>query len=473
VGGETWKAGSSHAITWSASDNVGVTAIDLAYSTDGGSTYPNSIATGLSNSGSYTWTVANAPSTTVRVRATAHDAAGNTGSGASASNFTIDRWTITASAGTGGTITPNGAVAVVQGANQSFAIAANSGFTISSVLVDGASVGAVSGYTFSNVTASHTISASFVAGSPSAWSMSSGNYSENFADIANWANDFASGIGASVWHSVPVQSTGTIPDGVKTTVSTATFTSGTSGGVQRGTGNIVLLSTGTTDNTSSDAIDVYFDYTGFQAGTLTYDWSVVFNSTGDRKGSLRVYTSTNGTTFTELSAADVLNFTNNVAGSGTISSVALPSSFGNAPGARLRFYYCNGTGGTTGSRPKIAIDNVAVTAGGPFSVFHAPTDDGTPAPAHWELALSRPQPNPAQSAGTTLAFTLPQAGSATLEVLDVSGRRVWSAAGSWSAGPHDVRWSGDDAAGGAAHAGVYFVRLVTPFGERTARLVRL
>ena len=40
-GGETWKAGSTHAITWSATDAVGVTSVDLAYSTDGGASFPN------------------------------------------------------------------------------------------------------------------------------------------------------------------------------------------------------------------------------------------------------------------------------------------------------------------------------------------------------------------------------------------------------------------------------------------------
>ncbi len=70
-------------------------------------------------------------------------------------------YTITASAGTGGTISPSGAVQVASGGSQTFTIAANSGYAISSVTVDGSSVGAVSSYTFNNVTANHTISAAF------------------------------------------------------------------------------------------------------------------------------------------------------------------------------------------------------------------------------------------------------------------------------------------------------------------------
>jgi hypothetical protein len=44
-----------------------------------------------------------------------------------------------------------------------------------------------------------------------------------------------------------------------------------------------------------------------------------------------------------------------------VNSIALPASFSNSATARLRFYYHNGTGGTTGSRPKISIDNLIVT----------------------------------------------------------------------------------------------------------------
>ncbi|MFA4836280.1 MAG: Ig-like domain-containing protein [Dehalococcoidia bacterium] len=72
-------------------------------------------------------------------------------------------YTITASAGSGGSIAPSGAVTVNPGGSQTFAITANSGYHIGGVLVDGSSVGAVSSYTFTNVTSNHTISASFAA----------------------------------------------------------------------------------------------------------------------------------------------------------------------------------------------------------------------------------------------------------------------------------------------------------------------
>ena len=71
------------------------------------------------------------------------------------------KYTITATAGEGGSITPAGEVSVKEGASQTFAITASEGYAIADVLVDGQSVGAVDSYTFENVTANHTIAALF------------------------------------------------------------------------------------------------------------------------------------------------------------------------------------------------------------------------------------------------------------------------------------------------------------------------
>jgi hypothetical protein len=76
-------------------------------------------------------------------------------------SFAVNTYPITASAGTGGTITPKGTITVNHGANQAFTIKANTGYHIADVLVDGSSVGAVTSYTFTNVQAVHTITASF------------------------------------------------------------------------------------------------------------------------------------------------------------------------------------------------------------------------------------------------------------------------------------------------------------------------
>jgi hypothetical protein len=75
--------------------------------------------------------------------------------------FAIDTFTISASAGGGGTIAPTGSVVVNCGASQGFTVSPNVGFAIFDVLVDGASVGAVGAFTFNNVTAAHTIAVNY------------------------------------------------------------------------------------------------------------------------------------------------------------------------------------------------------------------------------------------------------------------------------------------------------------------------
>ena len=76
-------------------------------------------------------------------------------------SFEVIEYTITASAGTGGSITPSGDVIVEYGEDQTFTITPETGYEVVDVLVDGLSVGVVTEYTFTNVTADHTIEASF------------------------------------------------------------------------------------------------------------------------------------------------------------------------------------------------------------------------------------------------------------------------------------------------------------------------
>ena len=78
--------------------------------------------------------------------------------------FSVNTFTINASAGFGGTISPAGTVTVEQGANQTFTFTANSGYAVSNVVVNGSSLGSLGSYTFTNVSSNHTISVSFAEG---------------------------------------------------------------------------------------------------------------------------------------------------------------------------------------------------------------------------------------------------------------------------------------------------------------------
>ena len=79
--------------------------------------------------------------------------------------LTIDErpvYTIKATAGIHGSITPSGDVDVLHGGSQTFTIAANRGYAISNVKIDGVSIGAVKSYTFENVTGNRTIEVTFM-----------------------------------------------------------------------------------------------------------------------------------------------------------------------------------------------------------------------------------------------------------------------------------------------------------------------
>jgi len=95
-------------------------------------------------------------------------------------------------------------------------------------------------------------------------------------------------------------------------------------------------------------------------------------------------------------------------------------------------------------------------------------------PAQRGLSLSSPMPNPFGSR-TLVAFTLPVAAGVSLDVLDVSGRRVRSLlGGEWrSAGAQAVEWNGRSDRGDRVPAGLYFVRLVTGADQRVQRAVRV
>lgn len=92
-------------------------------------------------------------------------------SGGAPSGTVTPSYTVSASAGEGGSISPSGKTSVDKGDDLTFAITPDEGYVVDDVLVDGVSVGSVTSYTLRDVAKSHTISASFVPddGGESAW----------------------------------------------------------------------------------------------------------------------------------------------------------------------------------------------------------------------------------------------------------------------------------------------------------------
>src|SRR5207244_3702920 len=65
-GAEAWIVGSTQAISWTTTGTV--PNVKLEYSTDGGVTYPNVVTASAANTGSFSWTIPDSISNTVRVR---------------------------------------------------------------------------------------------------------------------------------------------------------------------------------------------------------------------------------------------------------------------------------------------------------------------------------------------------------------------------------------------------------------------
>ncbi len=167
-----------------------------------------------------------------------------------------------------------------------------------------------------------------------------------------------------------------------------------------------------------------------------------------------------------------------------VDSLRIEYSLHGSGGPWIRIAGVPNSGLYTWSAPNVSCDSafVRVTAYDPGlntavavsdSAFHIVQDTGVPAGAAAALSFARPWPVPA-TGPVTLRFTLPQAGRARLDILDLAGRSVWRAQdGTFTAGEHRVLWSGQLASAAPAPAGVYFARLVTLWGVRFQRVVRL
>jgi hypothetical protein len=80
--------GSTHTIRWSSSDDVGVAMTHILWSTDGGSTYPDTLASGAFDS-TWVWDVPDADASTCRIKVVCVDAASNEAADESDADFEI------------------------------------------------------------------------------------------------------------------------------------------------------------------------------------------------------------------------------------------------------------------------------------------------------------------------------------------------------------------------------------------------
>ena len=126
-------------------------------------------------------------------------------------------YTIKATAGAGGSISPSGSVSVREGRDQTFTITPDKGYAVSNVKIDGKSIGAVKSYTFENIRRTHTIEVIFMKanGNPQTGvfvDVATGSYYE---DAVDWAvgNGITQGTDATHFS----------PDGICTRAQAVTF----------------------------------------------------------------------------------------------------------------------------------------------------------------------------------------------------------------------------------------------------------
>jgi len=92
AGGEDWTLGDVVAVAWTASDAVGVVAVDLRLSHDGGATFPIRLAHGLANTGSWSGSLGTIPGAGVILKIEARDDEGNLGAATSSVFALTDRY---------------------------------------------------------------------------------------------------------------------------------------------------------------------------------------------------------------------------------------------------------------------------------------------------------------------------------------------------------------------------------------------
>jgi hypothetical protein len=215
-------------------------------------------------------------------------------------------------------------------------------------------------------------------------------YVEDFSAISTWslaAGTFTGTTGAAAWKGYAASTASVsalpriVPNPNTFTIASLVFASGTGGGLQKGSGQVVpvsgltFLATGGTDSTQAVVADFFMDFTGVNAGTFTYDALAHSNPSGTtppavpKQAKLAVYWSVNGTTWTELPVLyscinTYVQTAINILRDSASFSIALPAAFNNNANARLRFYNFNATSatGSAGNRPRIILDKITVSA---------------------------------------------------------------------------------------------------------------
>jgi hypothetical protein len=138
--------------------------------------------------------------------------------------FAINSYSITATVGANGSI--SGPATVNHGDSAAYTISPATGYHVADVLVDGASAGAVTSYSFSNVTAGHTISATFAINTYSITASAGANGSISGPASANYGGSVAYTISPATGYHVADVLVDGVSAGAVTSYSFSNVTAG-------------------------------------------------------------------------------------------------------------------------------------------------------------------------------------------------------------------------------------------------------
>ncbi len=320
-----------------------------------------STGTPTSISGTLNATAATAGSAVYTVTPTGGSTLGSCAGSSFTTTVTVNPFSIIATAGANGSISPSGTTYVASGGSQTYTITPNTGYSISGVLVDGSSVGPVSSYTFSSVTANHTITASFsvntytlaasaspsAGGTVSAPSSATYNTATNISATANTGYSFnnwtvisgSATFGNSTSASTTVTLTANSTIQANFTINTYTITS------SAGANGSINPNGSTQVNYGASQTYTITPNTGYLIATVLVDGT---NNTGAvNSGS---YTFTNVTATHSISATFVVN---------VATADYQTQSDGNFSVAS-NWQYNNGSGWVTATVPPTSTNNVKI-----------------------------------------------------------------------------------------------------------------
>ena len=281
--------------------------------------------------------------------------------------FAVNTFTITATAGANGSISPSASTTVNYGASQTFTITPNTGYTVASVTVDGTALASpVTSYSFSNVTAVHSISATFAVNtftitatagangsiSPSASTTVNYGASQTFTITPNTGYTVASVTVDGTALASPVTSytftNVTAAHSISATFAINTFTITASAGAN----GSISPSASTTVNYGASQTFTITPNTGYKVASVTVDGTALASP-------VTSYTFTNVTAAHSISATFAINTFTITASAGANGSISPSASTTVNYGASRTFTITPNTGCTVAS---VTVDGTALAS---------------------------------------------------------------------------------------------------------------